>query len=108
MRVEPKDLDRRMPKNHHALTIVLGIEVDDPGLHHHDTTIAQSMGEEVDDPKIHDIYTTMRTMKLRWGRHDLLEGFTERRYPKDSNYPMISKSMTDRKSHNHGYQIICR
>jgi hypothetical protein len=44
---EPKDPDPRMPKNHRIVTIVLDMEIeaDDPGLHHHDTTIAQGTQE---------------------------------------------------------------
>jgi hypothetical protein len=58
-----------MPKNHHAITIVLGIEAesDDLGRHHHNATIALGMEEEVDNLDLHDTHTTTRTMKLRWG-----------------------------------------
>jgi hypothetical protein len=33
----------------------------------------------------------MKTMKKRWARYALPEGFAEREYPKDSNYHTISK-----------------
>jgi hypothetical protein len=73
MREELKNLDPCMLKNHHAITTVLGteVEVDDLGLHHHDTIIAQDMEEEVDDPVLHDIHKTTKTMESRWGHHSL-------------------------------------
>jgi hypothetical protein len=51
---------------------------------------------------------TTRTRKQRWGRHALPTGFTERKYPRVSNYLMISKNMTDHKNLNHGYPTIFR
>jgi hypothetical protein len=50
----------------------------------------------------------MKTTKRRWEHHALLTEFAPHQYPKDSNYPMISKNMMDRRSHNHGSQIICK
>jgi hypothetical protein len=43
----PKDLGPCISRNHHAITIVFGmeIEVDDPDLHHHNTTVAQGTKE---------------------------------------------------------------
>jgi hypothetical protein len=78
-----------MPKNHRAITTVLGEEAEDDnlGLHHHDTIIAQGTKGEVDDPDLCDIHTTTKMMKLRWGHHASLEGFAEHWYPKDSSYP---------------------
>jgi hypothetical protein len=110
MKEEPKNLDPRMPKNHHAITIVLGTEaeVDDLDRHHHNITIAQDTEEKANDLDLHDTHTTTKTMKSRWGHHASLKGFVERRYPKDSNYPMISRSMMGRKNHSHGCQIICK
>jgi hypothetical protein len=109
-RPEPKNLGPRMPKNHRAITTVIREEAedDDLGLHHHDTTIAQGVEEEVDDPDLRDTHTTTKTTKLRWEDHASLEGSIEHRYPKDSSYPMISRSMMDRRSHSYGYQIICK
>jgi hypothetical protein len=50
---EPEDPDPRTKKHHHAITTVLGIEVeaDDPGLRHHDTTAAPGT-EAADDPSL--------------------------------------------------------
>jgi hypothetical protein len=50
---EPEDPDPRTKKHHHAITTVLGIEVEanDPGLHHHDTTVAPGT-EAADDPSL--------------------------------------------------------
>jgi hypothetical protein len=44
---EPEDLGPHMSRNHHAVIIVLDveIEVDDPGHHYHDAKIAQGMEE---------------------------------------------------------------
>jgi hypothetical protein len=66
---EPKDLGPRMSKNHHAVTIVLGMETeaDDPGIHHHDATVAQGTEEQVNDPDPCDIHMITKTTKSRWG-----------------------------------------
>jgi hypothetical protein len=92
----PENLGPCMPKNHHAVTIVLGAEAeaDHLGCHDHNTTIAQGTEEEVNDPDLHDTHTITKMTKSRWGHHASLVGFAERRYPKDSNYTMISKSTT--------------
>jgi hypothetical protein len=50
----------------------------------------------------------MRTMKKRWARHALPEGFAEREYPKDLNFHTISKSMMGHKNLNYGYQTTCK
>jgi hypothetical protein len=42
------------------------------------------------------------------GHRALLIGFAPRQYPRVSNYPMISKSMMDLRSHSHGSRIIYR
>jgi hypothetical protein len=44
----------------------------------------------------------------RWAHRALLAEFAPHRYPKVLNYPMISKNMTDPRSHHHGSQIIYR
>jgi hypothetical protein len=49
---------------------------------------------------------TTKTMKSRWGHRALLIGFALRQYPRVSNYPMISKSTMDLRSHCHGSRII--
>jgi hypothetical protein len=89
-----------MPKNHHAVTIVLSAEAeaDHLGRHHHNTTIAQGTEEEFNDPDLHDTHTIMKMTKSRWGHHASLVGFAERWYPKDSNYPMISRSTTGQRT----------
>jgi hypothetical protein len=46
--------------------------------------------------------------KKEMGRHALPTGFASRQYPKVSNYLMTSKSTTDLRSHNHGFQTICK
>jgi hypothetical protein len=47
---------------------------------------------------------TKRSMKRRWAHHALPEGFTEREYPKDSNYHTISKNTMGHKNLGCGYQ----
>jgi hypothetical protein len=46
--------------------------------------------------------------KIEMGHHVSLAEFIEHRYPKDSSYPMTSRSMTNHRNHNHCYQIICK
>jgi hypothetical protein len=46
----------------------------------------------------------LRTMKKRWARYALPEGFAEREYPKDSSYHTISKTMMGHKNLNYGYR----
>jgi hypothetical protein len=48
----------------------------------------------------------MKMRKKKWERYALPEGFAECRYPKDSSYLKTSKSMTDHKNPNYGYQTI--
>jgi hypothetical protein len=48
----------------------------------------------------------MRTRKHTWGRYALPIGFAECKYPKDLSYLTTSKSMTDHRNPNYGYQII--
>jgi hypothetical protein len=111
VRGEPKDPDPHMMKHHRIVATALGAvaEAKDPDLcmmmSHHDTTTVLDMGEEANDPGHPDMHMTMNTRKSRWGRHALPTGFAERNYPKDSNYRMINKSMTDSKSPSLGYQI---
>jgi hypothetical protein len=80
MREEPKNLDPRMPKNRHSVTVVLGTEAeaDELGLHHQDNTISRDTEKEVDDLDLHDINTTMKTTKSRCGHPALLAEFVER------------------------------
>jgi hypothetical protein len=94
-------------QDHHAVTIVLGIEVevDDLERHHQGDTTVQSI-KESDDPELPTKQMTTKTMKRRWGRHALPIGFASHQYPKASNYPMISRNMMDLRSHSHGSQII--
>jgi hypothetical protein len=92
-------------QDHHAITIVLSIEVevDDLGCHRQDDTTVQRT-KEPDDPELPTEHTTTKTMKRRWGRHALPVGLASRQYPKVSNYLMINKSTTDPRSHSHGFQ----
>jgi hypothetical protein len=53
---------------------------------------------------MHGKKKTMKTMKKRWARYALPEGFAEREYPKDSNCHTISKSMMGRTNPDYGYQ----
>jgi hypothetical protein len=46
----------------------------------------------------------MKTMKKRWARYALPEGFSKCEYPKDSNYHTINKSMMGHKNLDYGYQ----
>jgi hypothetical protein len=62
--------------------------------------------EEPEDPSLPRRRATMKTTKRRWGLHVLLAEFATLMYPKDSNYPMISRNMTDHRNHSHGSQII--
>jgi hypothetical protein len=48
----------------------------------------------------------MKTMKKRWEHHAFLAEFAPHLCPKDSNCPMISRNMTDLRSHSHGSHII--
>jgi hypothetical protein len=91
-------------QDHHAVTTVLGIEaeVDDLERHHQGDTTVQSI-KEPDDPELPTKHMTTKTTKRRWGRHALPRGSASRQYPKVSNYPMISKSMMDLRSHGHGF-----
>jgi hypothetical protein len=50
----------------------------------------------------------MKTMKKRWARYALPEGFAEQGYPKDSSCHTISKSMMGRKNPRYGYHITCK
>jgi hypothetical protein len=96
-------------KDHHAVTIVLGTEavVDDLEHHHQDDTEARSM-EEPKDPGLQTKHKTTKMTKKRWRHRALLTGFAPCQYPRVSNYPMISKNMTDPRSHSHGSRIICK
>jgi hypothetical protein len=93
--------------DHHAIIAVLGAEagVDDPGHHHKNTTTAQGM-EEHEDPSLLGKHTNTKMMKKRWDHHALLAEFAALPFPKGSNYPMISRNMTDLRSHSHGSWII--
>jgi hypothetical protein len=91
----------RISLDHHAVTTVLGagLVVDDLG----HTMKAQSMEEhEYPGPLLR------HTTKKRWEHRALLAEFAPHQYPNFSNYPMISKSTMDLRSHNHGSQIICK
>jgi hypothetical protein len=89
--------------DHHAVTTVLGAEggVGDLGHHHQNTTTSQGT-EEPKEPSLLGKHTTTK----RWEHHALLAEFAALPYPKGSNYPMISRNMTDLRSHSHGSQII--
>jgi hypothetical protein len=89
--------------DHHPVTTVLGAEagVDDPGHRHQNTTTAQGT-EEPEDPSLPIKRTITKMTKMRWELHALLAEFTALPYPKDSNYPMINRNMTDLRSHSHG------
>jgi hypothetical protein len=93
--------------DYHAITTVLGAEtgVDEPVHHHQNTTTAQRT-EEPKDPSLPGKRMTTKTMKKRWEHHALLAEFATLPYPKDSNYPMISRNMTYLRSHCHGSQTI--
>jgi hypothetical protein len=49
-----------------------------------------------------------KTTKKRWEHRALLAEFAPRPYPKDSNYPMISRNMMDLRSRSHGSQTTYR
>jgi hypothetical protein len=93
--------------DHHTVTIVLGAGagVDNPSHHHQSTTTTQGT-KEPKDPSLPGRRMTTKTMKRRWELHALLVELAALPYPKDSNYPMISRNMTDLRSHSHGSQII--
>jgi hypothetical protein len=96
-------IKERINPDNHAITAVLGVGVvvDDLGHHHQDTTKAQNM-EEPEGPGLPPRHTTTKTMKKRWEHRDLLIEFTPHQYLRVSNYPTISKSMTDPRRRNHG------
>jgi hypothetical protein len=104
MREEPKNLDPWIGKCHHAITTVLGVEAEIDGLdlHRHDTIVARNTGEEADGQNLQDIRRIMKTTKSSCGRRALLAELAEHQDPKDSNYPMISRSMMDRKNPSRG------
>jgi hypothetical protein len=83
----------------------LVLKQQDLGHHHQNTTKAQGT-EEPKDPGLPAQHTITKTMKKRWEHHALIEEFAPPLCPKDSNSPMISKSMTDLRNHSHGSQII--
>jgi hypothetical protein len=57
---------------------------------------------------MHGMKKTTKTMKRKWARYALPEGFTKRKYPKDSNYHIISRNMMGRKNPGYGYQTTFR
>jgi hypothetical protein len=93
--------------DHHAVTIVLDIQAgaDDLGHRHQKITTVRGM-KEPEDPSLPRKRTTTKTTKRRWERHVLLAEFAALSYLRDSNYPMISRNMTDLRSHSHGSQTI--
>jgi hypothetical protein len=95
--------------DHHTITTVLGTGVvaNDLGQYLQNTTKAQGM-EEPEDPGLPPRHMTTTTTRKRWAHRDLLVEFAPHQYPKVSNYLMISKNMTDPRSHHHGSQIIYR
>jgi hypothetical protein len=96
-------------QDHHAVTAVLGTEVEVADLGHHhldDTTIQRT--KEPGDLELLVKYATMKMTKRRWGCHALPIGFASRQYPMVSNYLMTSKSTTDLRSHSHGFQTTCK
>jgi hypothetical protein len=91
-------------QGHLAVTTVLGTEAASNDLdRHHQNSTAEP---EDRDPQMEN--ATMKTTKKRWGRRALPAGFAPPQSPRDSNYLMTSKSTTDHRNHNHGYQIICK
>jgi hypothetical protein len=84
-----------------------GVAVDDLGHHCQNTTKAQDT-EEPKDPGLPSKNTITKTTKKRWEHSALLKEFAPCLYPKDSNYPMISRNMIDLRSHSHGSQITYR
>jgi hypothetical protein len=95
--------------DHHAATIALDIEVgaDNLGHHHQNITTVHGM-KEPEDPSLPRKHTITKITKRRWEHHALLAEFAALLYLKDSNYPMISRNMTDLRSHSHGSQTICK
>jgi hypothetical protein len=95
--------------DHHTITTVLGTGVvaNDLGQYLQNTTKAQGM-EKPEGLGLPPGYMTTKTMKKRWAHHALLAKFMPHQYPKVSNYPMISKSTMDPRSHHHGSRIIYR
>jgi hypothetical protein len=95
--------------DHHAVTIVLGTGVvaDDLEQYRQNTTEAQGV-EEPKGPGLPPGHMTLKTMKKIWAHRALLAEFAPHQYPKVTNYPMISKNMTDLRSHHHGSRIIYR
>jgi hypothetical protein len=62
--------------------------------------------KEPKDARLPIRHTTTKMTRKTWEHLALLAEFTSLLFPKDSNYPMISKNTTDLRSHNHGSQII--
>jgi hypothetical protein len=95
--------------DHHAITTVLGtrVVVDDLGHLRQGTTKARGT-EEPEDPILPPRHMTTKATKKRWKHYALLIEFAPRLYPKDSNYPMISRNMMDLRSHSHGFETTYR
>jgi hypothetical protein len=55
-----------------------------------------------------NMHMTMKTTKRIWGCHALLTEFAEPPYPKNLNYPMISRNTTGPRSRDHGSQTTCK
>jgi hypothetical protein len=60
------------------------------------------------NPAMSGTKAIMRIRKLTWEHHALPTRFTEHKYPNDSSYLTINKSMMDHKKLNLGYPTISR
>jgi hypothetical protein len=66
-------------QGHHAVTTVLGteVEVNDLGHHHQDDILVQKT-KKPDNPEPQIKHETMKTIKRRWGHHALPARFASR------------------------------
>jgi hypothetical protein len=64
--------------------------------------------EEPEHPILPPRHMITKTTKKRWEHRALLAEFAPRLYPKDSNYPMISRNMMDLRSRGRGSQTTYR
>jgi hypothetical protein len=53
---------------------------------------------------MHGTRKTTRMKRRKWERYALPEGFTERKYPKDSSYHTTNRNMMGHKNPDYGYQ----
>jgi hypothetical protein len=114
---ELKDPDLHVRMDHCTVAAALSMkeELDDPSHRIENPTypVKEMLGIQSHNLGSTDLATsamsaTTKMGKLRWELTALPTGFTECRCPKDSNYLMTTKNMTDHRNPRHGYQTTCK